>query len=294
MDKDEFKRFYKSDEIKYKLGYNPKFIEIFSFMKNNGYCTNYEIDDLQRLVDFLANWFEIKYPNRFFDKENGVIDKRFINNQDNVLKLTIDDLLYQLPNNLLSILDCNYKGNSYNRILVVDDNGNVVDTKISSMVRIKQKVEGNISMLPSINISFNPQTGMIYEDFGYEEYFNDKETIFSEILELEDINLSQLYTYLTNKYADELDLSDLENILLINKYDKKLRKYLLYLVSLKILYSRNTTPEYGYLRAKKFVEDITLYYLANKNEKLYLHSDELDEIINNYRNSKVKSKTKHY
>lgn len=55
--------------------------------------------------------------------------------------------------------------------------------------------------------------------------------------------------------------------------DIELRERLLQLVALKLLYSKNTIPERGYERAKRFINEF------NKKLGLTLSMKEIDEII---------------
>ena len=56
--------------------------------------------------------------------------------------------------------------------------------------------------------------------------------------------------------------------------DLELRKRILQLIALKLLYSQNTTPGRGYKRAKKFIDEF------NKELHLNLSSEKIDNIIN--------------
>ena len=53
----------------------------------------------------------------------------------------------------------------------------------------------------------------------------------------------------------------------------ELRHRILQLVALKLLYSKNTFPERGYERAKRFINEF------NKNLCLTLSTEEIDEIM---------------
>ena len=61
----------------------------------------------------------------------------------------------------------------------------------------------------------------------------------------------------------------------------ELRHRILQLVALKLLYSRNTIPERGYERAKRFINEF------NKKLGLTLSTEQIDEIIHrDYTNNK--------
>ena len=56
-------------------------------------------------------------------------------------------------------------------------------------------------------------------------------------------------------------------------------------VSLKLLYSKKTTPERGYIRAKRFIDEF------NKRLNLNLTYDEIDKVMNrDYKENKSKVK----
>ena len=70
--------------------------------------------------------------------------------------------------------------------------------------------------------------------------------------------------------------------------DLELRKKLLQFVALKLLYSKNTIPENGYERAKRFIEEF------NENiPNLKLSTSGIDKIMNiNYMEEYEKAKSK--
>lgn len=54
---------------------------------------------------------------------------------------------------------------------------------------------------------------------------------------------------------EELDSTELKNCIYNRECDIKLRNKILQLVALKLLYSKNTTPERGYERVKRFINE---------------------------------------
>ena len=67
-------------------------------------------------------------------------------------------------------------------------------------------------------------------------------------------NLSTTITYILNSNLEDIKKDD---------YRKKIgiiRKYISDMIILNLLYSNNTKPEYGYFRAKKFIDDFNCEY----------------------------------
>lgn len=70
-----------------------------------------------------------------------------------------------------------------------------------------------------------------------------------------------------------VDYSELTNCVLTHKYYVSLRNKILRLIPLAILYSENTLPEYGYVRALNYIEQF------NKEFNLDIDTNELDKIM---------------
>ena len=75
------------------------------------------------------------------------------------------------------------------------------------------------------------------------------------------------------KYNDKLDFTELKKCVFNHNCDIELRNKILQLVALKLLYSKNTIPERGYERAKRFINEF------NKKLGLSLSCNQIDEII---------------
>lgn len=105
--------------------------------------------------------------------------------------------------------------------------------------------------------------------YKLDEYLNSKKNF----------DLNKLFSKL-NKYSDKLDLTELKESIFNYKCDNELRNKVLQLVALKLLYSKNTIPNRGYERAKRFINEF------NKKLNLALSIEEIDEIIQrDYTNS---------
>ena len=106
-------------------------------------------------------------------------------------------------------------------------------------------------------------TGEVSKDYDLEEYVDSKENI----------SLDELLVVLSEKYVDELDFTELKESVYDHDCDMELRHRVLQLVALKLLYSKNTIPERGYERAKRFINEF------NKKLNLTLSTEEIDEAI---------------
>lgn len=70
-----------------------------------------------------------------------------------------------------------------------------------------------------------------------------------------------------------MDFTELKESVYDHDCDIELRNRVLQLVALKLLYSKNTIPERGYERAKRFINEF------NKKLNLTLSTEEIDEAI---------------
>ena len=106
-------------------------------------------------------------------------------------------------------------------------------------------------------------TGEVSNNYELEEYLDSEENL----------NLDELLSIFKEKYTDELDFTELKESVYDHNCDMELRHRILQLVALKLLYSRNTIPERGYERSKRFINEF------NKKLGLALSTEQIDEII---------------
>lgn len=238
-------KFYKDNKYEYEIKNNMDYVIWFinTFKDgNNSYC---DLNSQQRLIDTIVNWYEFKFPNRKLLEEFGVIDPQFKDFDSIGNKMDIDQLLYTLDNNALSLLKCDYRTGSG------ADNLTFVDIEV-----LKEN--------PLINTDFNyiqinSQTGLVDDHrFPY------------------NITIEGLYDLLLTTYNDSFNLDAIKKCIDTHAYDLELRNRILNLVSLKLLYSSNTDPSLGYIRAKKFIEEF------NSKFNLNISSEQIDEIYNKY------------
>ncbi len=250
----EIERFKEENLEKYNIKTNYQFLEWLKNSLDGGYKSYMNITDIQNLIDKIVNWYEIKYPEKELEKNEGIIDKDYLTIKNIEDLLTTDQLLYRLSNKERNILNSKYRslGGSIN-----EDNKDDIYIEISSINKNKY-AKGDI---PKFYIVADSDTGMIKKTHESLKYIS------------EDVNLDELLEIFDKKYKGELDYSNLKETVNNHKTDMELRHRLLQLALLKLIYSNNTTPERGYERAKNLIKDF------NNDLGLRLSQDEIDEIM---------------
>lgn len=249
----ELENFYKHDEKKYILDEKS----LFKIFEQFNYETYMTIDDLQSLIDKIALWYEIKYPEREFDYYDGL---KGMSIPDMELSSVMDteQLLYRLNDKQVALLKCKYR--TSNDIEDIKNIGKEV------MVNIKRKPKDNYySKYKNFPVIVDADTGVVRMDYEIEKYVN-----------LESVSLDELHYIFADKYSDRLDYTELDRCVIHHGMDKFVRDSMLEYVTLKLIYSKNTTPERGYVRAKRFASE----FEKNLNVKVYM--DKVDEIMNSY------------
>ena len=122
--------------------------------------------------------------------------------------------------------------------------------------------KNDFNEIPYYIIEANCINGKVLNAYELDVYLNSKKNF----------DLNKLLSRL-NKYSDKLDLTELKESIFDYKCDNELRNKVLQLAALKLLYSKNTIPNRGYERAKRFINEF------NKNLSLTLSIEEIDEII---------------
>ena len=156
--------------------------------------------------------------------------------------MDIKQLMYRLPHKQLRLMKCNYCS----------------PIKISKR-NFKDSCSDN--NIPYILLKIDVVSGEVYDD---EDLINNPN---------ESVSLDELLILLREKYSD-WDLKKLEKCIYNHNCDIELRQKILQLVALKLLYSRKTTLERGYERAKRFIIEF------NKKMNLNLSTEEIDKIFN--------------
>lgn len=271
----ELTNFYKQDNNLYELNTNENFLKYLNAKIKEGYNFNFTIEELQELIDYIVNWYEIKYPEKELAYYNGIKNSKFSDIKSLSKAMNIDQLLYRLTSNQLKLLESGYQANGSYQIPI--ENKEKTTYKIQTIVLITRKNLTNYSNdLSYFFLKIDYLTGRVLDIDELDEYISPK-----------NLNLEQLYLILKNKFNQEFDLSNIENCIKNHEFTIELRDKILQLTAIKLLYSKNTIPLYGYIRAKRFIGEF------NKKLNLTLSSNEIDELTNkDYRQEKNKIKSK--
>ena len=264
----EAEKFYKNDKKEYDVKNNVNFINWLNDLIRNGYDSYCSLEDIQELIDNIAIWYEIKYPERFLDN-TATID-RFKNIKSITKQLSIEQLLYRLSNKNLSLLDAHYRSNSGGWRNIYNEKGEVIGSNKVVGVEVTRK-NYNIDMLFTENknryelITIDAITGKV----------KDLDNLKSYLIYNQAFSIEQLLSYFENsfKLKEYFDYLQIKKCVYNNQCDKKLRNEILQLAALKLLYSKNTIPKLGYIRAKKFIKEF------NNKFNLELSTSYIDEIM---------------
>ena len=254
-------RFYEQDSKKYEVLKNK---ELLSWLKNsvkNGYHPFIDIEGLQKLVDDITNWYEIKYPEREMEFYEGIGYFDFENMKSLSKLMNIKQLMYRLPREQLYLLECDYRSTGQGFRNVYDDKNEIVAEKpILFMSIYRKNIESSI--VPNFLLHADTESGKVEIDYNLKDYVNT-----------DNITLDELLNLFKEKYSEEFSFTELEKCVYDHNCDVELRNKVLQLVALKLLYSRRTIPERGYERAKRFINEF------NKKMNLNISTEEIDNVI---------------
>lgn len=258
------RKFYEQDQREYNLEENKEFLGWFEDKIKNDYYPFIEIEELQELINNITYWYEIKYPEREFEFEEGIKNLDFRSIAPLSKSMNIYQLMYRLSDDQLCLINGEYRSNCGGIRNIYNGGSKVVDQKAVLYIVIKQ-----------INNNYNANginNNLIICAYpNGEVIINDS---LKKYVDKERINLDELLSLFEEKYSHNLDFSVLKADVDDHNCDLELRKRILQLIALKLLYSQNTTPGRGYKRAKKFIDEF------NKELNLNLSSEKIDNIIN--------------
>lgn len=258
------RKFYEQDQREYNLEENKEFLSWFKDKIKNDYYPFIEIEELQELINNITYWYEIKYPEREFEFDEGIKNLDFKSITPLSKSMNIYQLMYRLSDDQLCLINGEYRSNCGGIRNIYNGGSKAVDQKAVLYIVIKQ-----------INNNYNANginNNLIICAYpNGEVIINDS---LKKYVDKERINLDELLSLFEEKYSHNLDFSVLKADVDDHNCDLELRKRILQLIALKLLYSQNTTPGRGYKRAKKFIDEF------NKELNLNLSSEKIDNIIN--------------
>lgn len=227
------KKVYEADKREYILKDNESFLLWLDANMKEGYYPLLSVRELQNLIRLLVNWYELKYPMRFFIPSE-VKNFGWFKNDYMSDAMTMLALQYRLSSKERDFLDCLFRmGTRY------DDADEAVGFSI------REKATG-----ASFQIYVDERSGIVKNGtLNFLEMFADVQDTLT-IVEI----------YRTLKGNPKYDIEELKSVYLHHKTDLKLRRRILELVNLALIYSRNATLEVGYERAKMFSREFSNYY----------------------------------
>ena len=262
----EAERFYEKDTKDYEIEKNKDFLTWLKTSIKNGYHCFMKTEELQELIDSVVNWYEIKYPERELEYFEGTRHLGFQGIRRISDVMDIRQLLFRLPHNQLCLMECGYRAKGWGQYPIYE-NGKEIDLKVQIFMKINKKNKEECNPWYGGTTYFLLQadymTGEVLNYYELEDYIDNEENI----------SLDELLSVFNEKYSNELDFTELTESVYDHNCDMELRDRILQLVALKLLYSRNTIPERGYERAKRFINEF------NKKLGLELSTEQIDEII---------------
>ena len=262
----EAERFYEKDTKDYEIEKNKDFLTWLKTSIKNGYHCFMKTEELQELIDSVVNWYEIKYPERELEYFEGTRHLGFQGIRRISDVMDIRQLLFRLPHNQLCLMECGYRAKGWGQCPIYE-NGKEIDLKVQIFMKINKKNKEECNPWYGGTTYFLLQadymTGEVLNYYELEDYIDNEENI----------SLDELLSVFNEKYSNELDFTELTESVYDHNCDMELRDRILQLVALKLLYSRNTIPERGYERAKRFINEF------NKKLGLALSTEQIDEII---------------
>lgn len=256
------RQFYKQDMKKYEVENNLELLGHLAVISKRGFTSDMDIENLQTLINTITYWYEFKYPERYFEFSEGIIDLNYKNNNVLSKMMNIQELLYRLTPKQNSFIACEYHSTTGGIRKIYHEKEEIGYQNMGFIHISGIYIEGTKAQ-DDIFIHFDTSSGLC----------EISSTLHKQITNVP-IQIEKALGLLRDKYGESIDLSSLENCIYIHECDLELRHKILQMVALKILYSKETIPEHGYKRAKLFIQEF------NNEFGLALSTDEIDNIMN--------------
>lgn len=272
MSTHKVEEFRKQDKKEYEIEKNKIFLQWLSKQIKAGYHLDLEIKDLQTIINKIANWYEIKLPEREINPVFDTAYYYFIN--ENIKRLsrymTIDQLFLRLSWKELRFLECVYEGDTWNRRK--EKFSDEIGEGYTTIFNIKAKTDNLNGMPNSFSVSIDSYTGTVLAE-------GELSNLIGERI----INLEELLAELEQVYQDKYDFSIIKNSINLHQISLEVRRRVLKLVALRLLYSKDDQSQTGYIRAKNFIKEFN-----QRIPDLNLSSEEIDKIMDYNQSDKVK------
>lgn len=251
----EVENFHKQDEKKYILSQNKKILNFIQQKKKEGINFRLSIEQMQQIINQIVQFFEFKYPSSFitdlfYKCEDTKKDMKIC--QSLAKTLDIEQLKYRLGHYYVQFLDCSYG----DRFDMYKEKKNLNDID-------------RISVRMDKNGTIEPYDLESIREYGFLNNIDGIQTISDAL----------------GRFIEspvDVDYSGLTKAVITHKAQIQLRNMILELIPLKLIYSNNGDPEYGYIRAKSFVR------MFNKEYNLNISMEEIEEIMHRDYSTKEK------
>jgi len=160
--------------------------------------------------------------------------------------------MYRLPHNELCLIECGYRSTGWG-----------YDNIFMSIKNKIPNINYDLNYIDSFLLHANPDNGKVEIDY-YIKKITDKT----------DMTLDELLEIFEKEQKRNWDYTNLKESVYNHNVDLELRKRMLELASLKLLYSKNTIPERGYVRAQRFISEFNKH-IPNLN----LSTNKIDGIM---------------
>ena len=239
----EHENFYLLDNQEYVLEKNKNILNIVGKREGKSFLT---IEELQEIIDEVTQLFEIKYPNNLLYEIMHIANKN-VEEIKKCLKITrqldMKQFRYRIYH-LDKFLDCPYA------------------TYFTLKKNKKEWYESGQEMI------------YVEEDGRIEERELNK---LKEEGYLEDIYGVYKMEDLLGRFIgspNNVDYSELREFVINHRNALEVRNKILEIIPLSMIYSKKSMPEYGYIRAKRFIR------MINKELDFNLSTDKIDKIMN--------------
>ena len=200
----EAKRFYKEDKKEYQISNNSEFIKWINNSITEGYLPTNDFSSLQETIDSIVSWYELKYCERYISSLDGVYDSRFKNLKEISNEMDVEQLLYRLSHESLSLMECGYKAKGWCQSLVYDKNRKVTDSVAGIFMQVNYK--NDLHRIPYFLVNARHRDGIVEPNFFLEEIVT------------EEIKLDDLLKVLNN-------LHNIENFIIFANYSFDYKLY---------------------------------------------------------------------
>lgn len=249
MQIENIQNFYKQDQRKYKVKENKELLNWLENTTKKGYHLPITINELQKIIDDIAYYYESIYPKA----------------------MDINELINTVSNEVSQLLKCEYHGGSGKSVKTIyNKDGKITGKKSYIYLWIESKFDyyhqfDCIEEEDGILIIADAITGEVTKNSEYKLY---------NLSINKGVSLESLLLIFRRKFEDKLEYSDLEKCVYYHQCDMILRKKILQMIALKLLYSNKINPEIGYEMAISFINEF------NKLLGLNLTTHEIDTIMN--------------